>query len=183
MTTSSNGNVFRVTGPSCGEFTSPGEFPSQRPVTRSFDVFFDLRPNKGLNKQSSRGWFEPPSRSLWRHYNVTPSVDWHQWEPMLRYFCTLKVCHTFLKYGWYLSEYKFLIFFRLWSRPIMVNSNPFKSNKFGQSLSFHTANCFTVSSDNLSNLWHLPIYIWCQWRPTMLLLRHVASLKCYFEDI
>ena len=23
-----------------------GEFPSQRPVTRSFDVFFDLRPNK-----------------------------------------------------------------------------------------------------------------------------------------
>ena len=25
-----------------------GEFPSQRPVTRSFDVFFDLRLNKGL---------------------------------------------------------------------------------------------------------------------------------------
>ena len=29
----------------------PGEFPSQRPVTRRFDVFFDLRPNKRLNKQ------------------------------------------------------------------------------------------------------------------------------------
>ena len=28
-----------------------GEFPSQRPVTRSFDVFFDLRPNKRLSKQ------------------------------------------------------------------------------------------------------------------------------------
>ena len=27
------------------------EFPSQRPVTRSFDVFFDLRPNKRLSKQ------------------------------------------------------------------------------------------------------------------------------------
>ena len=41
--TSSNGNIFRVTGPLCGEFTGPGEFPSQRPVTRSFDVFFDQR--------------------------------------------------------------------------------------------------------------------------------------------
>ena len=30
-----------------------GEFPAQRPVTLSFDVFFDLRPNKRLSKQSS----------------------------------------------------------------------------------------------------------------------------------
>ena len=40
MMTSSNGNIFRVTGPLCREFTGPGEFPTQRPVTRSFDVFF-----------------------------------------------------------------------------------------------------------------------------------------------
>ena len=40
---------FRVTGPLCGEFTGPGEFPTQRPVTRSFDVFFDLRLNKRLS--------------------------------------------------------------------------------------------------------------------------------------
>ena len=51
MMTSSNGNIFRVTGPLCGEFTGPGEFPAQRPVTRSFDVFFDIRPNKRLSKQ------------------------------------------------------------------------------------------------------------------------------------
>ena len=38
MMTSSNGNIFRVTGPLCGEFTGPGEFPTQRPVTQSFDV-------------------------------------------------------------------------------------------------------------------------------------------------
>ena len=37
--TSSNGNIFRVTGLKCGEFIGPGEFPTQRPVTRSFDVF------------------------------------------------------------------------------------------------------------------------------------------------
>ena len=47
-----------------------GGFPSQRPVTRSFDVLFDLRLNKRFNKQSRRRWFETPSRSLWRHSNV-----------------------------------------------------------------------------------------------------------------
>ena len=47
-----------------------GEFPSQRPVTRSFDVFCDLRLNKRLSKQPWGWWFETPSRSLWRHCNV-----------------------------------------------------------------------------------------------------------------
>ena len=47
-----------------------GEFPSQRPVTRSFDVFFDLCPNKRLSKQSWGWWFETPSRPLWRYCNV-----------------------------------------------------------------------------------------------------------------
>ena len=69
MMTSSNGNIFRVTGPLCGEFTGPGEFPAQRPVTRSFDVFFDLRPNKQLSKQPRGWWFETPSWSLWRQRN------------------------------------------------------------------------------------------------------------------
>ena len=68
--TSSNGNIFRVTGPLCGEFTGPGEFPTQRPVTRSFDVFFDLRLDKRLNKQSWGWWFETLSCPFWRHRNV-----------------------------------------------------------------------------------------------------------------
>ena len=46
------------------------EFPSQRSVTRSFDVFFDLRPNKRLSKQTNRRWFKTPGRPLWRHRNV-----------------------------------------------------------------------------------------------------------------
>ena len=37
------------------------EFPAQRPVTRSFDIFFDLRLNKQLSKQSWGWWFETPS--------------------------------------------------------------------------------------------------------------------------
>ena len=44
-----------------------GEFPSQTPVTRRFDVFFDLCLNKRLSKQSWNWWFETPSRPLWRH--------------------------------------------------------------------------------------------------------------------
>ena len=46
-----------------------GEFPIQRPVTRSFDVFFDLRLNERLSKQSLGWWFETPSPPLWRHSN------------------------------------------------------------------------------------------------------------------
>ena len=46
------------------------EFPAQRPVTRSFDAFFDLRLNKRLSKQSRGWWFETLSRPLWRHCNV-----------------------------------------------------------------------------------------------------------------
>ena len=49
----------------------PGKFPAQRPVTRSFDVFFDLRLNKRLSKQSWGWWFETLSSPLWRHCNVT----------------------------------------------------------------------------------------------------------------
>ena len=60
---------FRVTGHLWGEFTGPGEVPAQRPVTRNFDVFDDLRLNKRLNKQSWGWWFETLSRPLWRHCN------------------------------------------------------------------------------------------------------------------
>ena len=47
-----------------------GEFPSQRPATRSLGVFFDLRPNKRLSKQSWCWWFETLSCPLWRQRNV-----------------------------------------------------------------------------------------------------------------
>ena len=46
-----------------------GEFSAQRPVTRNFDVYVDLRLNKRLSKQSWGWWFETRSRSLWRHCN------------------------------------------------------------------------------------------------------------------
>ena len=77
MMTSSNGNIFRVTGPLCGEFTGPGEIPAQRPVTRSFDVLFDLRLNKRLSKEPWGWWFETPAWSLWRHRNGISNSPFH----------------------------------------------------------------------------------------------------------
>ena len=54
-----------------GNSPVPGEFPSQRPVTRSFDVSFDLRSNIRLSKQWRGWWFETQSCPLWRHRNET----------------------------------------------------------------------------------------------------------------
>ena len=58
-----------------------GEFPAQRPVTRNFDVFFDLRLNKRLRKQSWGWWFEKSSTPLWRHSNrwthsILQTIEW-----------------------------------------------------------------------------------------------------------
>ena len=60
------------------------EFPSQRPVTRSFYVFFDLRLNKRSSKQWWGWWIETLSRPLWRHcngrawlYSLTNNCHWN----------------------------------------------------------------------------------------------------------
>ena len=52
-----------------GNSPVPGEFPAQRPVTRSLDIFFDLRLNKRLSEQSWGWWFETLLCPLWRHRN------------------------------------------------------------------------------------------------------------------
>ena len=52
--TSSNGKIYRVTGLLCGNSPVTGEFPSQRPVKRSLDVFFDMRRIKRLSKPMVR---------------------------------------------------------------------------------------------------------------------------------
>ena len=55
-----------------------GEFLTQRPVTRGFGVFLDLRLNKRLSKQSWGWWFETPSRPLWRQCNARNNSHGHQ---------------------------------------------------------------------------------------------------------
>ena len=73
MMTSLNGNISALLAICAGNSPVTGEFPAQRPVTRSFD-FFNLRLNKRLSKQSWGLWFETPSGPLWRHYNASLSI-------------------------------------------------------------------------------------------------------------
>ena len=71
MMTSSNGNIFSALLILCaGNQPVTGEFISQRPVTRSFDVFFGLRLNKRSSKPSNRQWL----RRHDAHYDVTVMI-------------------------------------------------------------------------------------------------------------
>ena len=67
MMTSSNENIYRVTGPLWGEFTGH----RWTPLTNASDVelWCVLHLNKRLSKPSRRRWFETPWLSLWRHCN------------------------------------------------------------------------------------------------------------------
>ena len=63
--------------------------PAQRPVTRSFDVFFDLHLNKRLSKQWWGWWFETPLHPLWRHCNDSlpqfesmTAMTWTFWQAL-----------------------------------------------------------------------------------------------------
>ena len=87
MMTSSHGNIFYVTGYLCGNSPVPREFPAQRPVTQSLDVFFDLCLNKWLSKQSWGWWFETLSHPLWSHCNVHLKLNylWHPFQ-LTNYF-------------------------------------------------------------------------------------------------
>ena len=69
MMTSSNGNIFRVTGPLCGDFTGHRWIPLTKAGDVELRCFFDLHLNKRLSKQSWGWWSETPPRSLWRHCN------------------------------------------------------------------------------------------------------------------
>ena len=81
MMTLSNGSISALLALCAENSPVPGEFPSQRPVTQSFDAFFDLRLNKRLSKQSRGWWFETLSRPLWRHRNVYLIGPW--WRYMV----------------------------------------------------------------------------------------------------
>ena len=69
--TSSNGNIFALLALCAGNSPVSGDISTQRPVARSFDVFFDLRLIKRLSKHSRGWWFETLSRPPWRHCNAT----------------------------------------------------------------------------------------------------------------
>ena len=65
MMTSSTGNIVRVSGHLCGDFT--GDRLISLTKVSDADVFFHLRLNKHMSKQSKRRWFWTPSP----HHDVT----------------------------------------------------------------------------------------------------------------
>ena len=70
MMTSSNGNIFRVTGQSCGEFTGHRWIPRTKASDAALWGCLWSLLNKRLSKLSWSWWFETPSTPLWRHCNV-----------------------------------------------------------------------------------------------------------------
>ena len=113
--TSSNGNISALLALCVGNSPVTGEFPTQRPVTRSFDVSFDLRLNKRLSKQSWRRWFETPSRSSWRHWNewIAWTSYWikYIWPGILSIQIALPLYNDA---DWFYLTHHILISIRLW---------------------------------------------------------------------
>ena len=69
MMTSSNGNIFRVTGRLCGEFTGHRWIP--RTKASDAELWCFMRLIKRLSKRSRGWWFETTLRPLWRHCNAS----------------------------------------------------------------------------------------------------------------
>ena len=91
MMTSSNGNIFALLALCEGNPPLTGGFPSQGPVTRSFD----MRLNKRLNKQSRHRWLGKPSRWFWRHGNDENSrVSVILWEQCLSLLTGISIIHN-----------------------------------------------------------------------------------------
>ena len=73
MMTSSDCNIFYITGPLWGESTGHHWIPITEASDSELRCFLWSAPEKWLSKQSSRYWFEVPSRSLWCHCNGWPN--------------------------------------------------------------------------------------------------------------
>ena len=132
-----------------------GEFPSQRPVTQSFDVLFDLRLNYRWSKQSERRWFEAPSRPLWRHFNV-------KWTRLQR--ISLKYLHLVLSvYEWLIINhygYKncrlgpqpLLLTFHMWTPPsCKINFQPINESTGENRWPILASSPNSTSSTNLAS--------------------------------
>ena len=129
--TSSNGNIFRVTGHFCGEFTGPRRIPHTKAVTRSFDVFFDLRSNKRLSKQWRGWWFDTQLCPLWRHRNENnlpklPKSYWSNDTNHLKsghveiFLCSFEHAHIDQNRHLTTNHWSHTVFFRALSNDIVI---------------------------------------------------------------
>ena len=115
-----------------------GEFPSQRPVTRSFEVFFDLRLNQRLSKLSWGWWFETQLCSLWRHCN-----DWFKFGAVRQYRSLPELMLNYLVV-WYLSPHGI-------TRTQWVNE--IRLQQFGTIVFFLSMRCMLIVDRSYSAYW------------------------------
>ena len=118
--TSSNGNIFRVTGLLCEEFTGHRWIPRTKASDANFDIFFELRLNKQLSKQSWDWWFETPSCSLWHQCNGYETTWQHAVylvNDVTIYFCDFDIyCLALKRFSqmYQLRRYILLLLHHFW---------------------------------------------------------------------
>ena len=113
-----------------GNSPVPDEFPAQRPVTWSFDVFSDLRLNKRLSKQSWGWWLETLSHPLWRYHNAAEYGPYHKRLIILRLIVhfLLYLIHPLKGFKHQLSKYIFKWQFR--RTPVLLTKGGHKNRWF-----------------------------------------------------
>ena len=90
-----NGNIFRVTGHLCGEFTGHRWIPRTKASDAELWCFLWSGPNERLSKQSWGWWFETPLRPLWRHSNDSEKcwIEWVVWPEKQGPVSPVRQCH------------------------------------------------------------------------------------------
>ena len=101
-----------------------GEFPTQRPVTRSFDVFFDLRLNKKLSIQWWDCLFKTPLRPSW----LTVMVPHAKQEHYVFETSKLLDCISIVEL-WKMEV--ILVAFMKWTNRLNVHTNTLKKGVSG----------------------------------------------------
>ena len=89
MVTLWNGNIFRITGPLCGETTGHRSIPLIKASDGELWCPLWSAPEQRLSKQSRRRWFETPSRSLWRHCNTILDMKQPHLSAMFSHLVTM----------------------------------------------------------------------------------------------
>ena len=136
-----------------GKSPVTGEFPAPRPVTRSFDIFFDIRLNKRMSKQSWGWWFETPSGSLWRHCNELNYYG-RDCSPMVRNSSSVmetKTCK--IAKNWNCIKYNFIPI--LTNAKFLHNSNFKLTKQFGLQQYSILCSIWKVSSGDITAM-HQP---------------------------
>ena len=135
-----------------------GEFPAQRPVTRSFDVFFDLRLNKRLSKQPWGWWFETPSRPLWRHRNEGRTQilsSFHEWcchynsNAMVNWLYCNSIVGNHIDAKFTMEKSFVKLFFKIWNRDSVTLT---WRNELGEKHDYNDVTMGALPSQLTSNL-------------------------------